>query len=192
MAWDAHGASACVAGAKTAAKTAVHNPIGGPASCCTSCHVLWRHHCDTLQLLAAHRLAVQVVEQKGLDIVRRDWCALSKDVGNYVLGHILSGQPREEVVHAIHLHLQEVRAQHTMSSTTCPPMDLVLRCRCACSSAVILHPFCSSPAARGSLHSLPGQEDPAAGMPTPGQHCSSGAQATTDRARPQVPELSCR
>ena len=52
---------------------------------------------------------MQVVEQKGLDIVRRDWCALSKDVGNYVLGHILSGQAREEVVDAIHLHLQEAR-----------------------------------------------------------------------------------
>ena len=50
----------------------------------------------------------QVVEQKGLDIVRRDWCPLSKDVGNYVLARILSGQPREEVVDAIHLHLQEV------------------------------------------------------------------------------------
>ena len=48
------------------------------------------------------------MEQKGLDIVRRDWCPLSKDVGNFVLGRILSGQPQEEVVDAIHLHLQEV------------------------------------------------------------------------------------
>lgn len=52
--------------------------------------------------------ARQVVEQKGLDIVRRDWCPLSKDVGNFVLARILSGQPQEEVVDAIHLHLQEV------------------------------------------------------------------------------------
>ena len=51
-----------------------------------------------------------MVEQKGLDIVRRDWCPLSKDVGNFVLGRILSGQPQEEVVDAIHLHLQEVLA----------------------------------------------------------------------------------
>lgn len=27
----------------------------------------------------------QAVESKGLDIVRRDWCGLSKDAGNYVL-----------------------------------------------------------------------------------------------------------
>lgn len=27
----------------------------------------------------------QIVEQKGLDIVRRDWCPLAKDVGNVVL-----------------------------------------------------------------------------------------------------------
>jgi len=31
-------------------------------------------------------------ELKGLDMVRRDWCALSKRVGNYVLEQILSGK----------------------------------------------------------------------------------------------------
>lgn len=51
---------------------------------------------------------LQIVEQKGLDIVRRDWCALSKDVGNYALARILSGVPREEVVDAIHTQLHEV------------------------------------------------------------------------------------
>ena len=63
---------------------------------------------------------MQVVEQKGLDIVRRDWCALSKDVGNYVLGHILSGQAREEVVDAVHLHLQEVLhcCKHVLQGST--------------------------------------------------------------------------
>ena len=49
-----------------------------------------------------------MVEQKGLDIVRRDWCPLSKDVGNFALQQILSGQPREEVVEAVHAKLHEV------------------------------------------------------------------------------------
>jgi hypothetical protein len=34
---------------------------------------------------------VEVLEAKGLDMVRRDWCPLSKDTGNYVLQQILSG-----------------------------------------------------------------------------------------------------
>ena len=33
-----------------------------------------------------------VTELKGLDMVRRDWCPLSKQVGNFVLNEILSGK----------------------------------------------------------------------------------------------------
>lgn len=61
----------------------------------------------------------QVVEQKGLDIVRRDWCALSKDVGNFALARILSGLPREEVVDAIHTHLHEVGQQPEFHCPLC-------------------------------------------------------------------------
>ena len=39
-----------------------------------------------------------ICEMKGLDMVRRDWCALSKDISKHVLDQILSGKPREEVV----------------------------------------------------------------------------------------------
>ncbi|GAX83060.1 hypothetical protein CEUSTIGMA_g10486.t1 [Chlamydomonas eustigma] len=53
----------------------------------------------------------EVMEQKGLDIVRRDWCPLSKDVGNFALSQILSGRPKEEVVMDIHNHLRGVREQ---------------------------------------------------------------------------------
>ena len=54
---------------------------------------------------------MQVLEQKGLDIVRRDWCPLSKDVGNFVLREILSGKPQEEVVALIYQHLSNVKEQ---------------------------------------------------------------------------------
>eukprot|EP00743_Colponemidia_sp_Colp-15_P005940 GILK01006386.1.p1 GENE.GILK01006386.1~~GILK01006386.1.p1 ORF type:complete len:1470 (-),score=342.66 GILK01006386.1:187-3951(-) len=46
-----------------------------------------------------------IKETKGLDLVRRDWCDLSKEIGNYVLDQILSGNPREEVLEAIHNYL---------------------------------------------------------------------------------------
>lgn len=37
----------------------------------------------------------ETLEAKGLDIVRRDWCPLSKDCGQYVLNQILSGKPAD-------------------------------------------------------------------------------------------------
>lgn len=45
-------------------------------------------------------------ESKGLDLVRRDWCDLSKDLGQEVLAEIMSGKSAEEVVEAIHAHLR--------------------------------------------------------------------------------------
>jgi len=41
-------------------------------------------------------------EMKGLDLVRRDWCGLSKTTGEIILDRILSGEPKEVVVKAIH------------------------------------------------------------------------------------------
>jgi len=53
------------------------------------------------------------MEQKGLDIVRRDWCPLSKDCGNFALQKILSGAKQEDVVDAIHAHLRQVKEMVT-------------------------------------------------------------------------------
>ncbi|XP_068733005.1 DNA polymerase alpha catalytic subunit-like [Montipora capricornis] len=50
----------------------------------------------------------EVKEMKGLDIVRRDWCDLAKDAGNYVLAQILSSQARESIVENIHDYLMSV------------------------------------------------------------------------------------
>uniref|UniRef100_A0A6Q2YAF3 DNA polymerase n=1 Tax=Esox lucius TaxID=8010 RepID=A0A6Q2YAF3_ESOLU len=47
-------------------------------------------------------------ELKGLDIVRRDWCDLAKDCGNYVIGQILSDQNRDVIVENIQNHLVEL------------------------------------------------------------------------------------
>jgi len=51
---------------------------------------------------------ITVKETKGLDLVRRDWCELSQDVGNFVLDRILSGLDKETVVQDIHEYLQQV------------------------------------------------------------------------------------
>jgi DNA polymerase alpha subunit A len=49
-------------------------------------------------------------EVKGLDLVRRDWCVLSKVVGNFVLAQILSGEKqRDEMIETIHSHLRQLR-----------------------------------------------------------------------------------
>ena len=47
-------------------------------------------------------------ELKGLDMVRRDWCPLSKQVGNFVLKEILSGKQREEVVMTLNEYLSDI------------------------------------------------------------------------------------
>ena len=49
-----------------------------------------------------------VKEVKGLDMVRRDWCQLSKSVGNKVLEEILSGKEREAIVLELNNYLCEV------------------------------------------------------------------------------------
>jgi len=52
-----------------------------------------------------------VKEVKGLDMVRRDWCALSKSVGNKVLEEILSGKEREVIVMELNNYLCSVGAK---------------------------------------------------------------------------------
>ncbi|GLD97025.1 hypothetical protein PINS_up005708 [Pythium insidiosum] len=50
-------------------------------------------------------------EVKGLDMVRRDWCVISKTVGMEILDFILSGRSRDDVVESIHEHLEQVAAR---------------------------------------------------------------------------------
>jgi len=47
-------------------------------------------------------------ELKGLDMVRRDWCNLSKSVGNFVLKEILSGKQREDIVLTLNDYLSGI------------------------------------------------------------------------------------
>lgn len=47
-------------------------------------------------------------ETKGLDMVRRDWCGLSHDVGYHVLNQILTRESREDLVEACHDYLRVI------------------------------------------------------------------------------------
>ncbi|XP_072850377.2 DNA polymerase alpha catalytic subunit isoform X4 [Pogona vitticeps] len=47
-------------------------------------------------------------ELKGLDIVRRDWCDLAKETGNYIISQILSDQSRDVIVENIQRRLMEI------------------------------------------------------------------------------------
>ncbi|KAF7661751.1 hypothetical protein LDENG_00253600 [Lucifuga dentata] len=74
----------------------------------------------SLLLLKKKKYAALVVEQhgdgryslkqelKGLDIVRRDWCDLAKECGNYVIGQLLSDQSRDVIMENMQKHLVEV------------------------------------------------------------------------------------
>lgn len=50
----------------------------------------------------------QALETKGIDIVRRDWCQLSRDIGQACLKEILSGRDQEDIVEAVHELLRTV------------------------------------------------------------------------------------
>ncbi|XP_037414948.1 DNA polymerase alpha catalytic subunit-like isoform X2 [Triticum dicoccoides] len=51
------------------------------------------------------------IERKGLDMVRRDWSLLSKEIGDFCLNQILSGGTCDDVVESIHNSLVQVQAQ---------------------------------------------------------------------------------
>ena len=47
-------------------------------------------------------------EEKGLDLVRRDWCIQSKDSGRFILDRILSDEDKDNVVSSIFSHLEDL------------------------------------------------------------------------------------
>lgn len=63
-------------------------------------------------------------ELKGLDMVRRDWCPLSKNVGNFVLKEILSGKQREDVVMSLNEYLSSVGSDMKTGKT--PLADYII------------------------------------------------------------------
>eukprot|EP00727_Mastigamoeba_balamuthi_P013067 m51a1_g8383 dna polymerase alpha catalytic subunit, putative (668) ;mRNA; f:185495-193832 len=49
-------------------------------------------------------------QMKGLDLVRRDWCDISKEAGQFVIDQILSSAPRDDVATAAYQYLRDLSA----------------------------------------------------------------------------------
>ncbi|XP_065059619.1 DNA polymerase alpha catalytic subunit-like [Rhopilema esculentum] len=54
---------------------------------------------------------IESKELKGLDVVRRDWCDLAKNLGEFAINQILSGQSCDTVIDNIHERLVQVKEQ---------------------------------------------------------------------------------
>ncbi|CEO98186.1 hypothetical protein PBRA_006300 [Plasmodiophora brassicae] len=63
-------------------------------------------------------------EVRGLEMVRRDWCPLSKRTSEFVIDNILSGSSRDECVDAIHSYLS--RLAEAARTNTIPLNDFVI------------------------------------------------------------------
>ncbi|KAG8054614.1 hypothetical protein GUJ93_ZPchr0001g30249 [Zizania palustris] len=59
----------------------------------------------------AGKVIQENIERKGLDMVRRDWSLLSKEIGNFCLNQILSGETCDDVIELIHRSLVQVQEQ---------------------------------------------------------------------------------
>jgi DNA polymerase alpha subunit A len=64
-------------------------------------------------------LPLSLRSRQGLDMVRRDWCVLSHDVGNFILKQILSRESREDLVEACHEYLRQVTLSHWTTLIDC-------------------------------------------------------------------------
>ncbi|KAH6624453.1 hypothetical protein B0J18DRAFT_178543 [Chaetomium sp. MPI-SDFR-AT-0129] len=67
---------------------------------------------------------VEKMEIKGLDMRRREYCPLSREVSKRILDEILSGDDTEVSVQRIHEYLREVSAQ--MRSQAIPPQKYII------------------------------------------------------------------
>ncbi|XBI20461.1 hypothetical protein VPH35_061752 [Triticum aestivum] len=63
------------------------------------------------------------IERKGLDMVRRDWSLLSKEIGDFCLNQILSGGTCDDVVESIHNSLVQLEKYIITKSLTKAPED---------------------------------------------------------------------
>jgi len=67
---------------------------------------------------------VEKMEIKGLDMKRREYCALSKEVSSKLLNEILSGKETELVITAIHDYLRDISSQ--MREGNIPPQKYTI------------------------------------------------------------------
>ncbi|XP_072964180.1 DNA polymerase alpha catalytic subunit [Typha angustifolia] len=64
-----------------------------------------------VKVLFKDGIPYEAIERKGLDMVRRDWSLLSKEIGDFCLSQILSGGTCEDVIESIHNSLMKVQEE---------------------------------------------------------------------------------
>ncbi|KAK4106915.1 hypothetical protein N658DRAFT_461980 [Parathielavia hyrcaniae] len=67
---------------------------------------------------------VEKMEVKGLDMKRREYCALSREVSKRILDEILSGNDTEQSIQRIHEYLREISAK--MREQAIPPQKYII------------------------------------------------------------------
>jgi DNA polymerase alpha subunit A len=67
---------------------------------------------------------IEKLEVKGLDMKRREYCALSKEVSSKLLNEILSGEDQEIVLNKVHEYLRELAER--MKENTIPVQKYVI------------------------------------------------------------------
>lgn len=67
---------------------------------------------------------VDKLEVKGLDMKRREYCALSKEVSSRLLNEVLSGEDQELVLNRVHDYLRDLASK--MHEFTIPPQKYVI------------------------------------------------------------------
>ncbi|KAI9786183.1 MAG: DNA-directed DNA polymerase alpha catalytic subunit pol1 [Geoglossum umbratile] len=67
---------------------------------------------------------VDKLEVKGLDMRRREYCTLSKDISSKLLNEILSGEESEVVITKVHDHLRELSER--MREGSVPPHEYII------------------------------------------------------------------
>ncbi|GAN01359.1 DNA polymerase alpha catalytic subunit [Mucor ambiguus] len=68
---------------------------------------------------------MEALEVKGLDIVRRDGCDLSRDTSEHVLQLILSNQPQETIANSIHEYIE--RVANRVRASEVPVHEYIIR-----------------------------------------------------------------
>ena len=91
----------CATQASTSAPLQNPHSPPSPSCCCT-------HRYAALMVEEKNGELITTRETKGLDLVRRDWCTLSREAGLMVLDFILAGLNREELVSKILEYLSDI------------------------------------------------------------------------------------
>lgn len=120
---------------------------------------------------------VEKLEVKGLDMKRREYCALSKEVSSKLLNEILSGEDPEVVLNKVHEYLRELAER--MKEYTIPVQKYVIY--------TVSNPIAS----RIACANLPETLKTTSGIPQQRKHASRSSRLAGHRQRQKYSTKRC-